>query len=237
MCGRFSLTTAIDRLLPRLQGQLPPQLAEHYAPRPLIRPGEPLLIQRQQQGRLEVSFAVWGLLPAWVKDPAGAPRPINARSETVAEKASFRGPWRHHRCLIPADAFFEKGQRIARRDRAPFWLAGLWERWLGADGSQLDSCCILTTRPNALIAPIHERMPVLIPDGLEEAWLAPVHGAELRALEPLLEPWDPAGWLLEPITSPITPQSPPDTAGAAKAPAAGPAAVDRQQLSLSLESP
>jgi putative SOS response-associated peptidase YedK len=228
MCGRFSLTTAIDRLLPRLQGQLPPQLAEHYAPRPLIRPGEPLLIQRQQQGRLEVSFAVWGLLPAWVKDPAGAPRPINARSETVAEKASFRGPWRHHRCLIPADAFFEKGQRIARRDRAPFWLAGLWERWLGADGSQLDSCCILTTRPNALIAPIHERMPVLIPDGLEEAWLAPVHGAELRALEPLLEPWDPAGWLIEPIAA---------SPSAAIAPAAGPAAVDRQQLSLSLEPP
>lgn len=232
MCGRFSLTTAIDRLLPRLQGQLPPQLAEHYAPRPLIRPGEPLLIQRQQQGRLEVSFAVWGLLPAWVKDPADprrpASRPINARAETVAEKASFRGPWRHHRCLIPADAFFEKGQRIARCDRAPFWLAGLWERWLGADGSQLDSCCILTTRPNALIAPIHPRMPVLIPDGVEAAWLAPAHGAELRALEPLLEPWDPAGWLIEPIAA---------GPSAAKAPAACPAAVDRQQLSLRLESP
>lgn len=220
MCGRYSLTTVIDRLLPRLQGELPPQLAEHYAPRPLIRPGEPLLIQRQLQGRLEVSFAVWGLLPAWVKDPADprrpAPRPINARAETVAEKASFRGPWRHHRCLIPADAFFEQGLRIARSDRAPFWLAGLWERWLGADGSQLDTCCILTTRPNALIAPIHARMPALIPDGLEQAWLAPVHGAELRALEPLLAPWDPAGWQLEPVE---------------------PQPLDRQQLSLSLDSP
>jgi len=228
MCGRFSLTTAIDQLLPRLQGQLPPQLAEHYAPRPLIRPGEPLLIQRQQQGRLEVSFAVWGLLPAWVKDPAGARRPINARSETVAEKASFRGPWRHHRCLIPADAFFEKGQRIARRDQAPFWLAGLWERWLGADGSQLDTCCILTTRPNALIAPVHARMPVLIPDGLERPWLAPVHGAELRALEPLLEPWDPAGWQMEPIAA---------IPAAAQSSSARPAAVDSPQLSLSLEPP
>lgn len=216
MCGRFSLTTAIDRLLPRLQGELPPQLVEHYAPRALIRPGEPLLIQRQQQGRLEVAFALWGLLPAWVKDPLDsrrpAHRPINARSETVAEKASFRGPWRHHRCLVPADAFFEKGQRIARADGAPFWLGGLWERWLGADGSQLDSCCILTTRPNALIAPLHDRMPVLIPDGLEQAWLAPVHGVELRALEALLEPWDPAGWRCEPI----------------------PPAANRQQLSLAL---
>jgi putative SOS response-associated peptidase YedK len=146
----------------------------------------------------------------------------------VAEKASFRGPWRHHRCLIPADAFFEKGQRIARRDRAPFWLAGLWERWLGADGSQLDTCCVLTTRPNALIAPIHERMPVLIPDGLEVAWLAPVHGPELRALEPLLEPWDPADWQMEPIAA---------TPAAAKPPSARPAAVDSPQLSLSLEPP
>lgn len=222
MCGRFSLTTAIDRLLPRLQGELPPALAEHYAPRPQIRPGEPLLIQRQQQGRLEVAFALWGLLPAWVKDPADprrpAHRPINARSETVAEKASFRGPWRHHRCLIPADAFFEKGHRIARRDGEPFWLGGLWERWLGADGSQLDTCCILTTRPNALIAPLHERMPVLIPDGLEAAWLAPVHGAELRALEPLLDPWDPAGWRVEPLVR-------------SQQPAPG---VDRRQLSLDL---
>jgi putative SOS response-associated peptidase YedK len=228
MCGRFSLTTAFDQLLPRLRGELPPQLAGHYAHRPLIRPGEPLLIQRQQQGRLEVAFALWGLLPAWVKDPADprrpTPRPFNARSETVAEKASFRGPWRHHRCLIPADAFFEKGQRIARTDGAPFWLGGLWERWLGADGSQLDTCCILTTRPNALIAPLHDRMPVLIPEGLEQAWLAPVHGAELRALEPLLDPWQPAGWAAKPIAS-----TPVATGAAAR-----PAAVDRRQLHLDL---
>ena len=228
MCGRFSLTTAVDRLLLRLQGPLPPHLADHYAPRSLIRPGEPLLIQRQQQGQLEVAFALWGLLPAWVKDPADprgpSHRPINARSETVAEKSSFRGPWRHHRCLIPADAFFEQGQRIGRCDGAPFWLGGLWERWLGADGSQLDTCCILTTRPNALIAPIHGRMPVVIPDGLEQAWLAPVHGAELRALEPLLQPWAPEGWRLEPIRPGRSPAS---------APPPGPA-VDRLQLSLEL---
>ena len=219
MCGRFSLTSAIDRLLPRLRGELPAGLRSHYAPRGEIRPGEPLLIQRQQQDRLEVAFALWGLLPAWVKDPQGAHRPIHARSETVAEKASFRGPWRHHRCLIPADAFLEKGQRIARWDGAPFWLGGLWERWLGADGSQLDSCCILTTRPNALLAPVHDRMPVLIPDGLEEAWLGPVHGAELRALEPLLQPWDPAGWCVEPLAR-------------GRPPAA--VADRRQQLSLDL---
>ena len=127
MCGRYSLTTQVDALLPRLRGPLPPGLANHYAPRPLIRPGEPLLIQAGDG----VHLALWGLLPSWVKKAEGAPRPIHARRETVAEKASFRGAWRHRRCLIPADAFFERGHRIARRDGALFWMGGLWERWLG----------------------------------------------------------------------------------------------------------
>lgn len=194
MCGRYSLTASLDRLLPRLKGPLPDGLIDHYAPRALIRPGEPLLIERQEHGQPAVALALWGLLPSWVKDPATAHRPINARSETVGEKPSFRGPWRHHRCLLPADAFFEKGRTIRRRDGGLFWLAGLWERWIGPDGSELDTCCVLTTRPNALIAPLHDRMPVLIPDGLEEPWLAPTDGPGLRALEPLLEPWDPVGW-------------------------------------------
>jgi putative SOS response-associated peptidase YedK len=199
MCGRYSLTSRLDALLPRLRGPLPAGLERHYAPRPLIRPGEPLLIQRREQGQPVVDLALWGLLPAWVRDPAGAPRPINARSETVAEKPSFRGAWRHRRCLIPADAFFEKGWRIARRDGAPFWLGGLWERWLGADGEQLDSCCVLTTRPNALIAPIHGRMPVVIPEGAEGLWLGAADGAGRRRLLPLLEPWDPAAWQCRPL--------------------------------------
>lgn len=199
MCGRYSLTSRLDALLPRLRGPLPAGLERHYAPRPLIRPGEPLLIQRLEQGQPVVDLALWGLLPAWVRDPRGAARPINARSETVAEKPSFRGAWRHRRCLIPADAFFEKGWRIARRDGAPFWLGGLWERWLGADGEQLDSCCVLTTRPNALIAPIHGRMPVVIPEGAEGLWLGAADGAGRRRLLPLLEPWDPAAWQCRPL--------------------------------------
>ena len=78
-------------------------------------------------------------------------------------------------------------------------MAGLWERWLGSDGSELDTCTILTTAANSLIQPLHDRMPVLIPDVLEEAWLAVADGHELRALEPLLMGWDPQGWIVEPI--------------------------------------
>ncbi|MEA5424700.1 SOS response-associated peptidase [Synechococcus sp. CCY9202] len=192
MCGRYSLTSPIDQLLLRLQGPLPQGLAAHYAPRQEIAAGEPVLIQRQEHGQLQVGLALWGLLPEWQKQPLGTPRPINARSETVAEKASFRGAWRHRRCLLPATAYREgRGSRcvwVSRRDRQPFWLAGLWDRWIGPDGSEVESCCVLTTRANALVAPFHPRMPVILPDGLEEAWLQPANGAALRALEPLLEP-------------------------------------------------
>ena len=194
MCGRFALTASLDRLRPQLHGAWPAGLAAHYAPRLEVRPGEPLLIQRQEHGQLQVALALWGFLPDWVKDPGAAHRPLHARAETVAIKPSFRGAWRHRRCLIPADGFWEKGRWIRRRDGGLFWIAGLWERWIGPDGSELESCCVLTTSPNALLAPIHRRMPVLIPVGLEEAWLMPADGAGLRALEPLLLPWDPADW-------------------------------------------
>lgn len=198
VCGRYSLTTRLDQLLLRLPGELPPGLLEHYAPRPLIAPGEPVLALRQEHGRLQPALMLWGLLPEWSKDPLAGPRPFNARSETVAEKASFRGAWRHRRCLLPADAFFEKGHRIHRRDGEPFWLAGIWDRWIGPDGSELESCCVLTTAPNPLVAPLHNRMPVILPDGLEQAWLETKDGPGLRALEPLLQGWDPGGWQVDP---------------------------------------
>jgi putative SOS response-associated peptidase YedK len=207
MCGRYSLTSDLDRLLPRLGGRLPVDLAAHHAARPEVRPGEPVLALRQEHGVIGAALLLWGLLPEWAKDPLGAPRPINARAETVAEKASFRGAWRHRRCLLPADAFYEwsgpKGRRrpwrIQRHDQQLFWLAGVWDRWIGPDGSEVESCCVLTTAPNALMAPIHDRMPVILPDGLEEAWLAPADGAGLRALEPLLRGWAPEAWRADPL--------------------------------------
>ena len=137
-----------------------------------------------------------GLAPEWRKDPLEGTRPFNARAETVMEKASFRGPWRHRRGLLPADAFFEKGHRIARSDGEPFWLAALWDRWIGPDGSEVESAPVLTVKPNELVAPLHERMPVIIPAGLEQAWCAPLDDCGprpssgilgcLRALEPFI---------------------------------------------------
>ena len=217
MCGRFALTTSLDALLPRLQGPLPAGLVEHYAPRIQVRPGEPVLLQRQEHGRLAVGLALWGLVPEWSKDPLARGRPINARCETVAEKPFFRGPWRHRRALLPANGFYEWQNRtdpttgkawkqpwlFRRRDGAPFWLGGLWDRWCGPDGGELESCVVLTTAPNDLLRRVHDRMPVLIPDGLEHAWLEATDGPGLRALEPLMGPWDPSAWeavKLEPAT-------------------------------------
>jgi putative SOS response-associated peptidase YedK len=238
MCGRYSLTTALDALLPRLKGELPAGLAEHYAPRPQVRPGEPLLLLRQEHGRVATGLALWGLVPEWAKDPSGMRRPINARCETVAAKPFFRGPWRHRRALLPADGFYEWQPRVdpatgrewkqpwlfRRRDRAPFWLGGLWERWCGPDGGELDTAVILTTAPNDLLRRMHDRMPVVIPEGLEEPWLASVDGPGLRALEPLMAPWDPAAWeavklepgSLAPLLAPGTPH-PMDDAAAREA--------------------
>ena len=194
MCGRYALSTPLSKLPAALLHSMDQEHRTHYAPRDLIVPGEPLLVYRSDQSGPETSLMLWGLIPGWLKDPSQGPRPFNARSETVADKPSFRSSWRHRRCLIPASCFFEKGRAIRRIDRQPFWLAGLWERWLGSDGSEVDTCTVLTTSPNQLIKPLHHRMPVLIPHGLEEAWMAALDGQQLRALEPLLGPWDSSGW-------------------------------------------
>ena len=194
MCGRYALATPLSQLPAVLLDSMDHEHRTRYAPRDLIVPGEPLLAYRSDQSGPEASLMLWGLIPGWLKDPSQGPRPFNARSETVADKPSFRGSWRHRRCLIPASCFFEKGRAIRRIDRQPFWLAGLWERWLGSDGSEVDTCTVLTTSPNQLVKPLHHRMPVLIPHGLEEAWMAAMDGQQLRALEPLLGPWDPSGW-------------------------------------------
>ena len=197
MCGRYSLNTPLQALEVLLQPWLRDVDAgwlNHYAPRRLIRPGEPVLALRREHGLSVTSHMLWGLLPGWVKDPLAGPRPINARAETLEENASFRGPWRHHRCLLPADGFLEQGEQIQRQDQQLFWRAGLGDRWIGPDGSEVETCCVITTRPNALLESLHDRMPGVIPRGLEEIWLDPGDGAHRRALEPMLEPWPSEGW-------------------------------------------
>jgi putative SOS response-associated peptidase YedK len=150
------------------------------APRYNIAPSQPLLVvRRSAAGIREFTHLSWGLVPSWTKDPNLAIRPINARAETAAGKPTFRDPLRHRRCLIPASGFFE--WRAAEGGKQPhfirpgggglFGLAAIWDGWLGAEGSEIESCAILTTGANALMKPIHDRMPVIIAPAHYPLWL------------------------------------------------------------------
>ena len=201
MCGRYELTTKFKELPSLLKKDLPKGLKSHYAEQELIKPTDPILVLKNE-GKTTTSIMLWGFISQWAKDPFDkeTPKPFNARSETVGEKKLFRDSWRHKRCLIPASGFFEKDQRISRKDQQPFWLGGIWNRWMSPEGSEIESCCILTTEPNKLIKPLHNRMPVIIPNQLEEEWIASVkNGTQLRELNPMLGTWESDEWKATPI--------------------------------------
>lgn len=191
MCGRFTLTVDTAELQTAFAGFTFPSL---FAPRYNIAPSQPILAL-PNDGQSRADFFAWGLIPSWSKDPTIGARLLNARAETLAEKPSFRGPYRYKRCLIPADGFYEwkktPGQgakipyRITLKDQKPFAFAGLWDEWLGPDGSQVKSCVIITTAPNALVAEIHDRMPVILHPQDYAAWLSPEARAP-QELQPLL---------------------------------------------------
>lgn len=196
MCGRFTLTADPAEL----QAAFPEfTLPAQMSPRFNIAPSQPVAVI-PNDGRNTVDFFAWGLIPSWAKEISIGSKLINARAETLAEKPSFRAAYRRRRCLILADGFYEwrapsGGSKqpktpyfIHLEGRAPFGMAGLWEIWQAPDGSEIRSCTIITTEPNALMANIHNRMPVILPRTAWQAWLTP---AEQRpeVLAPLLRPY------------------------------------------------
>lgn len=205
MCGRFTLFEP-DRILSREFGVsgFPPT-----SPRYNISPSQPVAAVRvgpEGTGR-ELALLRWGLVPSWAKDPGIGNRLINARAETVREKPSFRDAFKRHRCLVPASGFYEwqrqdRGKQphyVRRRDGRPFAFAGLWDRWENPDGGAVETCAILTTTANAVLAPIHDRMPVILPPGEFSRWLDP----SLRdpdSLAPLLVPFPPEELLAFPVS-------------------------------------
>jgi putative SOS response-associated peptidase YedK len=175
MCGRFTLTTDLDRLAEHFAFR-----AAHlsYTPRYNIAPSQPVLTLIDAQER-RAGFLRWGLIPSWAKDLGIGDRMINARAETVAEKPSFRRALQKRRCLVLADGFYEwrkEGKKktplfITLKAREPFAFAGLWETWKSPTGEAIHSCTIITTTPNALMESIHNRMPVILPREAETRWL------------------------------------------------------------------
>jgi putative SOS response-associated peptidase YedK len=179
MCGRFTLTVDPADLQENF-GEY--KMLPQFAPRFNIAPTQPVLAI-PNDGKQRADFFIWGLIPSWAKDPAIGNRLINARGETLAEKPSFRGSYKYKRCLILADGFYEwkvqPGTKVKvpyfihMKNRQPFAFAGLWDEWHSPDGSQIRSCTIVTTEPNELMAPIHNRMPVILPSDAYAQWIDP----------------------------------------------------------------
>lgn len=177
MCGRFTLTQSTQAVAQRFGVQF---VLFECLPRYNIAPSQPVAVVLQNGGR-RLEACRWGLVPFWAKDLEMGSRLINARAETLAEKPAFKYSLARRRCLIPADGFYEwrkEGNRripvyIRRRDGGLFAFAGLWDEWQSPDGSPLRTCTIITTEPNALIAPIHHRMPAILKPEHETLWLDP----------------------------------------------------------------
>jgi putative SOS response-associated peptidase YedK len=179
MCGRFTLKTPVEQLSEKFRF---PEIIP-LKPRYNIAPSQDVAVIRRLPDDQERKLAMlrWGLIPAWAKDPAKARQPINSKSETVAELPTFRVAFRQRRCLIPTDGFYEWKQESGRKqpvyiymkDREPFAFAGLWERWVGEEAEFIESCTILTTEPNDLLEPIHNRMPVILDPTQYDLWLDP----------------------------------------------------------------
>jgi putative SOS response-associated peptidase YedK len=175
MCGRYTLTVTPEVLRALFGYQEQP----NFPPRFNIAPTQPIAIVRLMDGKRQFALVRWGLLPSWVKDPKAFTLLINARGETVAEKPAFRAAMKRRRCLIPADGFYEwqavGGRKqpfyVRAKSGASFAFAGLWETWTGPNGEEVDTGTIVTTSANKTLAPIHERMPVVVPPDAFDLWL------------------------------------------------------------------
>ncbi len=204
MCGRYSLTTPAEAVM--VLFRLPP--GPNFPARYNIAPTQDVPVVRLVDGARAMANLRWGLVPPWAEDPRVGARMINARAETVATRTAFREAYRYRRCLVAADGFFEwqklpGGQKqaywITLGDRGPFAFAGLWERWDDPEGEVVESCTIITTEANPLLAPIHGRMPVILDAADYDLWLdvAPDDGA----VGGLLRAYDEALMRATPVSS------------------------------------
>jgi len=200
MCGRYVLLSDLSKIERAFEIQETPS---SFSCGNNISPGEKVLAVTWEEGKKKPVILRWGFVPAWSKDLPRGGGFINARAETLTEKASFRQAFYHRRCLIVADGFYE-WEKIERgrkkpwffhlRTGKPFALAGLYETWLTPRGEAVDTCTIVTTRANELISPIHDRMPVIIPRAAYDFWIDPMY-RDTGSLEALLKPY-PAGEMM-----------------------------------------
>ncbi len=178
MCGRYTLATPSPA---DIRARFPVGESVEIRARYNVAPGDDVLaVTTDREGTPRGELLRWGLVPSWSEGPGSGLKMINARVETVQERPAFKRAFERFRCLIIADGFYEWQRRsdgpkqpfhITRADGSPFAFAGLWSIWHGDDGTKLRSCTILTTSPNEAIAPLHDRMPVILSPAAEEPWL------------------------------------------------------------------
>ena len=190
MCGRYAFYSPAEAV--RQYFAVDSEL--DLQPRYNIAPTQVVPVIRQRDGSKEMVLLHWGLVPFWAQEKSIGNRMINARAETVAEKPSFRNALKSRRCLVLANGFYEwqetgaakQPHYICMQDQRPMAFAGLWESWDKGD-EPLESCTIITTTANELVAPIHHRMPVILTEETEALWLDPMT-EEPDVLTPLLIP-------------------------------------------------
>lgn len=175
MCGRFTLRKPAERIAREFQLAEVPAIEARYN----IAPTQNILAIRHSPDGSEAVTLKWGLIPSWAKDASIGAKLINARSETIEEKPSFREAFKRKRAIIPADGFYEWGRTGNKKqpfyfhfkDDRLFGFAGLWEKWRTPDGESLETCSILTTEANEALSAIHQRMPVILHPDTYDLWL------------------------------------------------------------------
>ena len=196
MCGRFSQTATPEVIAEQFEVKEPLPL---FQPRYNIAPSQPVVAMRIEPdtGTRRLAQLRWGLIPWWAKDPEIGNQCINAMAETVAEKPAFLSAFKKRRCLVIATGFYEWQRQqgylkqpmcIGLQNKRPFAFAGLWEHWAPTEGEPLETCTIITTEPNDLMAPIHNRMPVILAPTSYDQWLDPTF-QQVEPLNALLRPY------------------------------------------------
>ena len=198
MCGRFTLRTPTETIADLFSNLTLPEIEANYN----VAPTNSVAAVRHPSskngsGHQEFAWLRWGLLPSWAKEKKMGSRMINARCETVREKPAYRAAFKRRRCLVLADGFYEwintpdgkQPMYITMKSDRPFAMAGLWEINKSLDEQPLETCTVITTSANSLVADIHDRMPVILPIDRYDMWLDPAF-EDQDALQDLLEPFD-----------------------------------------------
>ncbi len=204
MCGRFTLHSRLNLLLQQFAIEAGPE----WAPRYNIAPTQwSLVVREREAGKREMVRLRWGLVPSWAKEVSIGQRMINARSETVAEKPSFRAAFKKRRCLVPANGYYEwatteEGKQpyyIRLQDETPFAMAGLWESWHSGREDAIETFTIITTDACPATQSIHDRMPVILHQENYDLWLDPEFEGT-AALQALLRPLDSDEVRFDPVS-------------------------------------